>query len=85
MKQTNKVENAVLKLSIATIFVTICVFGLDCNAFGYVDPGITGMLFQIGYLAIVAALGALVLFGKKILGIFRRLFTGKASEDSDKV
>ncbi len=49
------------------------------TAYAYVDPGVGGMLFQVGYLLLTGFLGILFFWSNRIKNIF-----GKKDKKEDK-
>jgi len=60
---------------ISSFFIVI----FPATAYAYVDPGVGGMLFQVGYLLLTGFLGILFFWSNRIKNIF-----GKKDKKEDK-
>ena len=47
---------------------------------GYIDPGIFGMITQIGYVLLFAVVSAFMFFFQPIKNVFDRIFRRQAAE-----
>jgi putative effector of murein hydrolase LrgA (UPF0299 family) len=67
----------------ATVLVGLLLVSPEI-AWSYVDPGATGLLYQLGYLIVPAILAALVYFRTKLAKLMEKIgFRSKSTDDTD--
>ena len=66
------------------VFLTIFYWSYNQTAFGYVDPGIVGSLYQMLYVLVFGVIAAWVLKPWKWLKhMFQKLIRGEAIQDDE--
>jgi len=67
----------------AAIVLTVVLLTAPETGWAYVDPGITGMIYQIGFLLLVSISTVLAVFGRKISAWARRLASWRVKNHRD--
>jgi len=71
------------KICSAVIGIVLIVFALPDSGWTYVDPGLTGMIYQIGFLVIAGISTFLALCGRRISAWLSRLPFRQVTDDRD--
>ena len=74
------------KITLKIIIFSLFLLFFDClSAYAYVDYGITGMIFQIGYVLFYLFISIIVIFLKPIKKMFlliKKIFTKRKNDQS---